>query len=108
MTLLAIAQRRPRARGVALDKGFEGLCFGAGTLLLVTLGERLPVVPRGIHDPALFVSPSRLQRLCAAEGIDLIVEKIETENQLVDVLDTGFDFGQGYLFGEPRLSRKPE
>ena len=49
-----------------------------------------------------------LRRRCAAEGIDLIVEKIETENQLVDVLDTGFDFGQGYLFGEPRLSRKPE
>ena len=49
-----------------------------------------------------------LRHRCAAEGIDLIVEKIETENQLVEVLDTGFDFGQGYLFGEPRLSRKPE
>jgi 2-polyprenyl-6-hydroxyphenyl methylase/3-demethylubiquinone-9 3-methyltransferase len=42
-------------------------------LLLVTLGERLPTVPRGIHDPALFVDPDRLQRLCAAHGIALKV-----------------------------------
>ena len=40
---------------------------------LVTVGERLPVVPRGIHDPKLFVNPQRLQRLCADEGIELTV-----------------------------------
>ncbi|MEO5837338.1 MAG: methyltransferase domain-containing protein [Acidimicrobiales bacterium] len=38
---------------------------------LVTVGERLPVVPRGIHDPKLFVNPQRLQRLCAEAGIEL-------------------------------------
>ena len=38
-------------------------------------------------------------------GIDLIVEKVETEQQLVELLDFGLDFGQGYLFGEPRLSK---
>ncbi|MCG5242561.1 EAL domain-containing protein [Azospirillum doebereinerae] len=64
-------------------------------------------------DRALVLDPDQtarvkdLRRRFAAEGIDLIVEKIETENQLIEVLDTGFDFGQGYLFGEPRLSRKP-
>ncbi|PWC82891.1 diguanylate phosphodiesterase [Azospirillum sp. TSH100] len=61
-----------------------------------------------VLDPANAARIRELRHRCAAEGIDLIVEKIETENQLVDVLDTGFDFGQGYLFGEPRLSRKPE
>ncbi|MFP5513503.1 MAG: EAL domain-containing protein [Alphaproteobacteria bacterium] len=61
-----------------------------------------------VLDPANAERIRELRRRCAAEGIDLIVEKIETENQLVEVLDTGFDFGQGYLFGEPRLSRKPE
>ncbi|WP_244433905.1 EAL domain-containing protein [Azospirillum sp. B506] len=61
-----------------------------------------------VLDPANAGRIRELRRRCAADGIDLIVEKIETENQLVDVLDTGFDFGQGYLFGEPRLSRKPE
>jgi cyclic-di-GMP phosphodiesterase TipF (flagellum assembly factor) len=39
------------------------------------------------------------------DGLDLIVEKIEDEKQLVELLDFGIDFGQGYLFGEPRLSR---
>ncbi len=39
------------------------------------------------------------------DGLDLIVEKIEDEKQLVELLDFGIDYGQGYLFGEPRLSR---
>ncbi|PWC34189.1 EAL domain-containing protein [Azospirillum sp. TSO35-2] len=60
-----------------------------------------------VLDPANADRIKDLRRRCAAEGIDLIIEKIETESQLVEVLDTGFDFGQGYLFGEPRLSRKP-
>jgi phosphate transport system permease protein len=29
---------RPRARGAALDRAFEGLCFAAASLLLTTLG----------------------------------------------------------------------
>jgi 2-polyprenyl-6-hydroxyphenyl methylase/3-demethylubiquinone-9 3-methyltransferase len=41
--------------------------------LMVTVAERLPFVPAGIHDPALFVDPKRLQRLCADNGIDLRV-----------------------------------
>jgi cyclic-di-GMP phosphodiesterase, flagellum assembly factor TipF len=36
------------------------------------------------------------------EAMDLIVEKIETEEMLLDLLDLNIDFGQGYLFGEPR------
>lgn len=39
----------------------------------VTLGERLPVVPRGIHDPALFVDARHLQRLFADVGVALVV-----------------------------------
>lgn len=37
-------------------------------------------------------------------AIDLIIEKVETEDQLLEVLDCRPDFGQGFLFGEPRLS----
>ncbi|MEX2629807.1 MAG: EAL domain-containing protein [Tistlia sp.] len=37
--------------------------------------------------------------------IDVIVEKIETEETLRELLDFGIDFGQGYLFGEPRLAK---
>ncbi|MFL6072755.1 MAG: methyltransferase domain-containing protein [Mycobacteriales bacterium] len=39
--------------------------------LLVTVGERLPAVPRGIHDPALFVNRDRLRRAAAAHGVPL-------------------------------------
>ncbi|MBL4720119.1 MAG: EAL domain-containing protein [Alphaproteobacteria bacterium] len=40
-------------------------------------------------------------------GIDLIVEKIETEQMLAELSDFRIDFGQGYLFGEPRISQDP-
>ncbi|HYM32144.1 MAG TPA: EAL domain-containing protein [Candidatus Cybelea sp.] len=39
-------------------------------------------------------------------GIDLIAEKVETEPMVVDLLDFEVDYGQGYLFGEPRRSRE--
>ncbi len=38
-------------------------------------------------------------------GLNMIVEKIEKESELVELLDFEVDFGQGFLFGEPRLSR---
>src|SRR5262249_28942967 len=39
-------------------------------------------------------------------AIDLTVEKMETGAALVGVLDYPVDFGQGYLFGEPRPMRE--
>lgn len=38
-------------------------------------------------------------------GIDLIVEKVENERHLIDLLDLDIDYGQGYLFGKPDLSK---
>ena len=46
-----------------------------------------------------------LKRKLDVNGIDLVVEKIETEPMLVELLDFDVDYGQGYLFGEPRQSR---
>ena len=37
--------------------------------------------------------------------IDLIVERVESEQLLVELLDYPIDFGQGFLFGEPRLAK---
>lgn len=37
--------------------------------------------------------------------IDLIVTKVENETRLLEILDYDVDFGQGFLFGEPRLAR---
>lgn len=36
--------------------------------------------------------------------IEVIIEKIENDATLVEILDNGFERGQGYLFGEPVLS----
>jgi phosphate transport system permease protein len=38
VTAIASTEARPRARGVGLDRAFEGLCFTAATALLLTLG----------------------------------------------------------------------
>lgn len=35
------------------------------------------------------------------EGIDMIAERVESERQLVELLDVGIDYGQGYLFARP-------
>ncbi len=47
-----------------------------------------------------------LKRTLERHGIDLIVEKIENEPMLLDVLDLHVDFGQGYLFGEPKVGHE--
>jgi len=53
----------------------------------------------------------RMKRMKAAmdgNGIDLIVEKIETEDQVVNLLDLDIDYGQGYLFGKPLSAEEAE
>lgn len=53
--------------------------------------------PRAVRD---------LRQQLDRSNIDLIVEKVETEAQVIELLDLYIDFGQGFLFGEPRLARK--
>jgi cyclic-di-GMP phosphodiesterase TipF (flagellum assembly factor) len=48
----------------------------------------------------------RFKRSLDALGIDIVVEKIESEPALKELLDYNIDFGQGYLFGEPRPARE--
>ncbi len=43
--------------------------------------------------------------LARRHNIELVVEKVETERQVVDVLELNIGFGQGNLFGEPRPIR---
>ncbi len=47
-----------------------------------------------------------LRPLLARQGIALIGERIETERHVVDLLDFEIDYGQGFLFGEPRAVRE--
>ena len=79
------------ARGLA-GLGFRFVKIEANTLLGKIRGAT----------PSLDMQDFRLALDRAA--IDLIVEKIEAEDTLRELLDYNIDFGQGYLFGEPRLS----
>jgi len=58
-----------------------------------------------IHNPRPGFSLGDLKAELNRFGIDLIAEKIESDQTLVELLDYPIAFGQGYLFGEPRLSR---
>jgi cyclic-di-GMP phosphodiesterase TipF (flagellum assembly factor) len=38
-------------------------------------------------------------------GLRMVVEKVEDEDALIEVMELGIDYAQGYLLGEPRLAR---
>jgi cyclic-di-GMP phosphodiesterase TipF (flagellum assembly factor) len=46
-----------------------------------------------------------LSALARRHGVELIAEKVESERQVVDILDLDIALGQGHLFGEPRPIR---
>jgi cyclic-di-GMP phosphodiesterase, flagellum assembly factor TipF len=46
------------------------------------------------------------KRALDRNGIDLIVERIETEPMVLELLDLPIDYGQGFLFGEPRQAKE--
>ena len=46
-----------------------------------------------------------LAPLARRHGVELVVEKVESERQVVDILDLDIGLGQGHLFGEPRPIR---
>ena len=58
-----------------------------------------------IQRPSANIAVEDIKRVVDRHGMDLIVEKIETEQDLLELLDLRVDFGQGYLFGAPRLAR---
>jgi cyclic-di-GMP phosphodiesterase TipF (flagellum assembly factor) len=60
-----------------------------------------------VIDDAALGGIAALKQTMDDTGIDLIAEKIETEKMLVELLEHNIDFGQGYLFGEPRMSKDP-
>ena len=73
-------------------------------------GERLIEATRN-HEPIAgrepgAIAPEDIAGLFARYSVDLIAEKIETENTVVEILDLDVAYGQGHLFGEPRPVRE--
>jgi cyclic-di-GMP phosphodiesterase TipF (flagellum assembly factor) len=75
------------------DRNFRFVKIAAATLV------------GGAHEGA-DIHPNDIQELLRRNGIQLIVDKIETEREVVDVLDLNVEYGQGYLFGEPKPVRE--
>jgi cyclic-di-GMP phosphodiesterase TipF (flagellum assembly factor) len=71
---------------------------GAQLLLdeLTEMGDRL--VLRSLPD----LAAEDFALLARRYGIELVAEKVESERQVVDILDLDIQLGQGHLFGEPR------
>jgi cyclic-di-GMP phosphodiesterase TipF (flagellum assembly factor) len=84
---------------LALDFGkLSGLGFRYIKIRAETLVE-------GMAGAGAAVAAEDLKKLLARHGLDLIAERVENEKTVVQLLDFNVDFGQGYLFGEPRAVR---
>ena len=76
--------------------------IGAGVLLEELAEDDGRLVFRSIPDIAAVDYAPLLRRY----GVEVIAEKVESERQVVDVLELDVNFGQGHLFGEPRAIRE--
>jgi cyclic-di-GMP phosphodiesterase TipF (flagellum assembly factor) len=97
------------------ELGFR-FCFNEVTSLRVEPGE---IAPRGfrfvkVHAALLLgrvapapseAGPGELSELLGRFGIDLIVDRIENENSVMELLDHDVRYGQGPLFSAPRPVR---
>lgn len=72
------------------ELGFQFIKVSAETLLSTQASDIKDIHP---HDIPLYL---------ARNGLELIVDHIETENQVVELLDFKVKLGQGYLFAAPR------
>jgi cyclic-di-GMP phosphodiesterase TipF (flagellum assembly factor) len=94
---------------VDLDLDFQDLSradvkfvkIGAQMLLEQLEDSEGRLVIRSLPD----LHASDFARLTRRYGVEVIVEKVESERQIVDILDLDIAFGQGHLFGEPRAIR---
>jgi len=75
-----------------LARGFRFVKVRADVLL-----KRIPVTSD--------IDPTDLADLLRRFGIDLIAERVESEGSVVDLLECGVRFGQGFVFSPPRPVR---
>ena len=75
------------------DLGFKYVKISAAMLL------------DGMANAGAQIHAADFKALLHRHGITLLVEHIEDERAVVNLLDYDIDFGQGFLFSEPRLVR---
>jgi cyclic-di-GMP phosphodiesterase TipF (flagellum assembly factor) len=70
------------------------------------LKVRAHTLTHGMDGAQAVVAAEDLKKLLERVGLNLIAERVEDEKTVVQLLDYGVDFAQGYLFGEPRAVRE--
>ena len=70
------------------------------------LKVRAHTLTNGMSGAGAAVAAEDLKKLLERNGLNLIAERVEDEKTVVQLLDFGVDFAQGYLFGEPRAVRE--
>ena len=66
---------------------------------------RAETLVNGMAGAQAAVAAEDFKNLLLRHGLNLIAERVEDEKTVVQLLDYTVDFGQGYLFGEPRAVR---
>ncbi len=64
------------------------------------------ILTDGMTQAQAAVAAEDIKSLLQRHGLNLIAERVENEKTVVQLLDYGVDFAQGYLFGEPRPVRE--
>jgi cyclic-di-GMP phosphodiesterase TipF (flagellum assembly factor) len=66
---------------------------------------RASTLTGGMGNAQAVVAAEDFKGLLGRYGLNLIAERVEDEKTVVQLLEYGVDFAQGYLFGEPRAVR---
>ncbi len=69
------------------------------------LKVRAEMLTKGMGTAQAAVAAEDFKKLLERHGLNLIAEHVEDEKTVLQLLDYGVDFAQGYLFGEPRAVR---
>jgi cyclic-di-GMP phosphodiesterase TipF (flagellum assembly factor) len=69
------------------------------------LKVRAETLTEGMSGARAAVAAEDFKLLLQRHGLNLIAERVENEKTVVQLLDYGVDFAQGFLFGEPRAVR---
>jgi cyclic-di-GMP phosphodiesterase TipF (flagellum assembly factor) len=99
--LAAMGFRFSLDRVTSLDIDFAGLAQRRVRYLKVDTDVLLS--PKSQAGASIDVAD--LKEALARAGIDLIAHKVETEREVVNLLEFGVDYGEGYLFGAPRPAK---
>ena len=70
------------------------------------LKVRAGILISGMKDAGAAVAAEDFKDMLSRNGVHLIAERVEDEKTVVQLLEYNLDFGQGYLFGEPRPIRE--